>query len=75
MPVQVRQVHSEGGYGSSGYRYPWCEEEAYKNLLRTHTTAVSARMLHKLAQVRRRGVRVVVYCWSCCVVGRVLVVL
>uniref|UniRef100_A0A2P2I4I7 phenylalanine--tRNA ligase n=1 Tax=Hirondellea gigas TaxID=1518452 RepID=A0A2P2I4I7_9CRUS len=47
---RVREVHSNGGYGSSGYRYPWSEEEAHKNLLRTHTTAVSARMLHKLAQ-------------------------
>ena len=36
-----------------GYGYNWKEEEAKKNLLRTHTTAVSARMLYKLAnQVR-----------------------
>lgn len=33
---------------SSG-RYDWKLEEAQKNLLRTHTTAVSARMLYKLA--------------------------
>lgn len=33
-----------------GYRYDWKIEEAQKNLLRTHTTAVSARMLYKLAQ-------------------------
>lgn len=30
-------------------RYDWKLEEAQKNLLRTHTTAVSARMLYKLA--------------------------
>ena len=33
-----------------GYGYDWKVEEAQKNLLRTHTTAVSARMLYKLAQ-------------------------
>ena len=32
-------------------RYDWKESEARKNLLRTHTTAVSSRMLYKLAQV------------------------
>ncbi|XP_064626144.1 phenylalanine--tRNA ligase alpha subunit-like [Lineus longissimus] len=47
---KVRKVHAEGGYGSQGYKYDWKIEEAKKNLLRTHTTAVSARMLYKLAQ-------------------------
>jgi len=47
---RVCKVHSEGGFGSTGYQYEWSKEEAYKNLLRTHTTAVSARMLYKLAQ-------------------------
>ncbi|XP_043281076.1 phenylalanine--tRNA ligase alpha subunit isoform X2 [Venturia canescens] len=47
---KVKKVHSEGGYGSQGYRYDWKIEEAQKNLLRTHTTAVSARMLYKLMQ-------------------------
>lgn len=46
---QVKKVHSEGGFGSQGYGYEWKLEEAQKNLLRTHTTAVSARMLYKLA--------------------------
>ena len=32
-----------------GYGYDWKVDEASKNLLRTHTTAVSARMLYKLA--------------------------
>lgn len=47
---RVKCVHSKGGYGSQGYGYTWKIEEAQKNLLRTHTTAVSARMLYKLAQ-------------------------
>ncbi|XP_075976230.1 phenylalanine--tRNA ligase alpha subunit [Anticarsia gemmatalis] len=47
---RVKKIHSQGGYGSQGYRYDWKIEEAQKNLLRTHTTAVSARMLYKLAQ-------------------------
>ncbi|KAG7208281.1 hypothetical protein KM043_014524 [Ampulex compressa] len=47
---KVKKVHSEGGYGSQGYRYEWKLDEAQKNLLRTHTTAVSARMLYKLMQ-------------------------
>ena len=41
---------------SCSYSYSWKLEEAQKNLLRTHTTAVSARMLYKLAQ------QVVFYC-------------
>lgn len=47
--LRVKEVHSHGGYGSQGYGYDWKLEEAQKNLLRTHTTAVSARMLYKLA--------------------------
>eukprot|EP01024_Parvocaulis_polyphysoides_P008791 TRINITY_DN12633_c0_g2_i1.p1 TRINITY_DN12633_c0_g2~~TRINITY_DN12633_c0_g2_i1.p1 ORF type:complete len:502 (+),score=95.40 TRINITY_DN12633_c0_g2_i1:127-1632(+) len=47
---RVKQVHESGGYGSIGYGYNWKREEAEKNLLRTHTTAISSRMLYKLAQ-------------------------
>ncbi|KAF0314224.1 Phenylalanine--tRNA ligase alpha subunit [Amphibalanus amphitrite] len=47
---KVKRVHSQGGFGSQGYGYDWKLEEAQKNLLRTHTTAVSARMLRQLAQ-------------------------
>lgn len=50
---KVKKVHSKGGYGSQGYGYDWKIEEAQKNLLRTHTTAVSARMLQKLAQQKK----------------------
>jgi len=47
---RVEKVHSKGGFGSQGYGYDWKIEEASKNLLRTHTTAVSARMLYRCAQ-------------------------
>jgi len=47
---RVRQTHETGGFGSIGYRMDWKLEEATKNILRTHTTAVSSRMLYKLAQ-------------------------
>ncbi|KAI4253099.1 MAG: hypothetical protein LQ352_003909 [Teloschistes flavicans] len=45
----VKEVHENGKYGSIGYRYPFREEESLKLVLRTHTTAVSTYMLHKLA--------------------------
>uniref|UniRef100_A0ABK0L757 Phenylalanine--tRNA ligase alpha subunit n=1 Tax=Rattus norvegicus TaxID=10116 RepID=A0ABK0L757_RAT len=47
---RVKRTHSQGGYGSQGYKYTWKLEEARKNLLRTHTTAASARALYRLAQ-------------------------
>lgn len=39
---EVKKIHSKGGYGSKGYEYDWKEDEASKNLLRTHTTAISS---------------------------------
>ncbi|KAJ7957668.1 Phenylalanine--tRNA ligase alpha subunit like [Quillaja saponaria] len=47
---RVKRVHEYGGYESRGYGYDWKREEANKNLLRTHTTAVSSRMLYLMAQ-------------------------
>ena len=47
---RVKTMHESGGMGSFGYNYSWKRSEAEKNLLRTHTTAVSSRMLYKLAQ-------------------------
>jgi len=32
------------------YKYDWKLSEATKNIMRTHTTGVSARMLYQLAQ-------------------------
>eukprot|EP00897_Mesotaenium_endlicherianum_P004012 jgi/Mesen1/3639/ME000020S03171 len=48
--ARVKAIHEHGGHGSAGYGYDWKRAEADKNLLRTHTTAVSSRMLYKLAQ-------------------------
>merc|ERR1712232_1352113 len=50
----VKTMHESGGQGSIGWRYDWSEAEARKNLLRTHTTAVSARTLHEMAQEYKR---------------------
>jgi phenylalanyl-tRNA synthetase alpha chain len=46
---RVKTMHEVGGSGSIGYRYDFKREEAFKNLLRTHTTAISSQMLYQLA--------------------------
>jgi len=46
----VKNMHEKGDAGSIGYRYSWGIDEAKKNLLRTHTTAISSRMLYLLSQ-------------------------
>jgi len=45
----VRAVHQDGAFGSIGYRYPYADSETRRLVLRTHTTAVSAYCLHRLA--------------------------
>ena len=47
---RVKEIHEVGGHDSLGWKYKWSEEEASKNILRTHTTAVSSRMLYQLAE-------------------------
>lgn len=48
--ADVKNTHENGGKtGSVGYRYDWKLSEAKKNILRTHTTAVTARTLYELA--------------------------
>jgi len=47
---RVKEIHETGGFGSVGHGYDFKREEAFKNLLRTHTTAVSAQMLYRLAR-------------------------
>jgi phenylalanyl-tRNA synthetase alpha subunit len=42
-------MHESGGDGSHGYNYDWLLVEAEKNVLRTHTTAVSSRVLRALS--------------------------
>ncbi|KAG0417897.1 putative phenylalanine--tRNA ligase alpha subunit, partial [Dictyocoela roeselum] len=49
---QVKRVHERGDYGSIGYGYEWSREEAMKNILRTHTTAVSARYLKAIGSFK-----------------------
>jgi phenylalanyl-tRNA synthetase alpha chain len=48
----VKRTHEDGGdTGSIGYGCNFKREETMKNILRTHTTAISAQMLYKLGQV------------------------
>ncbi len=47
---KVKTIHEGGGFESIGYGCNFKREETCKNLLRTHTTAISAQMLYKLAQ-------------------------
>ncbi|QEU58128.1 Frs2 [Kluyveromyces lactis] len=48
--ANIKAVHENGKFDSIGYRYNWKEEECQRLVLRTHTTAISAAMLHKLAK-------------------------
>ena len=46
---QIKDTHENGwSTGSKGYGGDWSEEEAEKNVVRTHTTAISARRLHDI---------------------------
>lgn len=46
---QIKETHENGWTtGSDGWNYQWEEEEAARNVLRTHTTAVSARKLSEI---------------------------
>lgn len=47
---KVRKVHTVGEYGSVGYQAPWSVDVSRMNVLRTHTTAVTTRVLYKIAQ-------------------------
>lgn len=49
---RIRTAHESGGEAmrSKGYRYVWKVSEALRNVLRTHTTAVSARVLYEIGQ-------------------------
>lgn len=54
---RVRQAHhgSKDGSWPKGYKYEWSEKESSRNVLRTHTTAVTARMLYKLANEHKES--------------------
>lgn len=45
----IKETHENGWTtGSKGWGYDWSKDEASRNVLRTHTTAVSARRLHEI---------------------------
>jgi phenylalanyl-tRNA synthetase alpha chain len=46
----VQKVHEGDAFGSIGYRYNWSADESLRLVLRTHTTAVSTWVLHRLAE-------------------------
>ncbi|MBU1974252.1 MAG: phenylalanine--tRNA ligase subunit alpha, partial [Nanoarchaeota archaeon] len=51
LVTKVKAIHENGGnIGSKGWQYSWNEEEAKKNVLRTHTTVLSAKTLSKLKE-------------------------
>lgn len=48
---KVAGVHEDGGdTGSTGWGYKWSPQTGMKNLLRTHTTAVTARKLGEMTE-------------------------
>ncbi|KAF9764556.1 putative phenylalanine--tRNA ligase alpha subunit [Nosema granulosis] len=47
---RVKHVHTNGEYGSEGHHHEWEVEEAEKNILRSHTTSVSAKYLYNIAK-------------------------
>merc|ERR1719473_2027903 len=62
---RVKTMHEKGGQGSTGWGYDWSEDEARKTILRTHTTAVSARTLYEFGQeYQKTGVWVPKKCFS-----------
>jgi len=49
LVMNVKKTHESGGStGSKGWQYHWSEEEAMKNVLRTHTTVLSAKTIAQL---------------------------
>ncbi|GBE58845.1 phenylalanine-tRNA alpha subunit [Babesia ovata] len=47
----VAEAHGDGSrYGSTGWQYDWKLDEARKLVLRTHTTACTARLLKRMAE-------------------------
>lgn len=45
----IKQTHEDGWEtGGVGWNYDWDLEDAKKNVLRTHTTAISAQRLHQI---------------------------
>lgn len=54
---EVGETHRGGKYGSLGHMSSWDSKEAQRNILRTHTTSVSARNLYELGKKEFRPVK------------------
>jgi phenylalanyl-tRNA synthetase alpha chain len=51
LTEKIKKVHEDGAdTGSAGWRYKWSSEKAMENLLRTHTTVLSAQTIAKLKE-------------------------
>lgn len=48
---KVKRVHTIGDHGSEGYKSGWNDEVTRRNVLRTHTTAISAHVLYELGKL------------------------
>lgn len=49
LAKKIKDMHEHGGtLGSTGWKYKWSEDVARQNLLRTHTTVLSAQTIAKL---------------------------
>ena len=46
----IKKAHESGVKGSTGWNYKWDPEEAKKNVLRTHTTVLSAQTIAKIKE-------------------------
>ena len=48
---EVKEMHEHGGdLGSKGWMYKWSENDAKRNVLRTHTTVLSSNTMAKLKE-------------------------
>lgn len=45
---KIKMAHEKGVAGSTGWKYSWTPQKAEKNVLRTHTTGLSARALSRV---------------------------
>jgi phenylalanyl-tRNA synthetase alpha chain len=52
--TNVKKAHEGGVDGSKGWQYEWDQADAERVLLRTHTTALSARKLMEIGSEMRR---------------------
>lgn len=67
---RVKEVHENGEKtGSIGWRYKWNEEEAKKNVMRTHTTVLTSK---KLVELRDKNLPVKFFAIGKCFRNEVL---